>query len=500
MNNPTIHILFSSLLCMAFSACTEDTVMDMHQQSDKQIQFEAQTAFSRGFIDNQQDLDIIGTKFCLYGFYKNTSMDLEGKPLTFATVGGVNSWRVMDGTSPQTYYWANDGSYKFYGWLVYDAAGKLSIPNEWTYNDANSILSIPSTIVDKDYNQFDFIYSDVHIRDLDQLTTETEKYATVPLNLNHLFSAFSIGAINTTNEDVLITKVALEGIHELGSATLDYSGDVVSVDYQPTSTERAENVPFIKTIQYEVNEGKFEYLNYILPKVNGVVGNAFNGTTDKRYYMIWPQSTEVVSPTTLVTGEEGRDYAATDSLLVVEYTMGGIAYKKRVKFPDMAWEAGKKYHFDIQFADKLVALKATVKPWNYTSAAVDFTDELAVKTKLIWNSEVSIVENKTVTVKQGQPIQGRFQIVAPQGGQWRVSLEGDVQAFEIMDDVSPIEDAMGPIDGIEHTIRIIPKISNPDRDYVVKVKFVVLTADGRILAADKLVQDDVYQLILPSVK
>ena len=123
---------------------------------------------------------------------------------------------------------------------------------------------------------------------------------------------------------------------------------------------------------------------------------------------------------------------------------------------------------------------------------------------LAWNDTTSIVDDtkKTVTVKQGQPIVGSFQITAPQGGQWRVSLEGDVQAFTITDDVAPIEDAMGPIDGTSHSIRIVPKISNPDRDYVVRLKFVVLTADGRVLAADDVVQgqNNVYQLILPSVK
>ena len=191
---------------------------------------------------------------------------------------------------------------------------------------------------------------------------------------------------------------------------------------------------------------------------------------------------------------------------MVKYETGGVEYTKRAKFPDMAWEAGKKYHFDIQFADKIVELKATVNPWNYTSAEVDFSEGVQVTQKVIWNDTVSIVDGtkKTVTVKQGQPIVANFQFGAPKGGQWRVSLEGDVQAFVITDDVAPIEDAMGPIDGNVHTIRIVPKISNPDRDYVVRLRFVVLTADGRVLAADDMMQDstpeNIYQLILPSVK
>lgn len=494
MNNRTLHIVLSSMLCMAFGACTDDAPMDV-PISDQQIQFAANTASSRNFLD-EGSLATIGSRITLYGFHDDESMDLDGKALTYTNVGGENSWKVMNnGTTPQKYYWAESGVYKFYSWLAYDAAGKLTIPDGWNYQDRK--LTIPSTIVDKNYNQFDFIYSDVHVRNLNVLTSDLEKYATVPLEMKHLFSSISIGAINTTEEDVIIKKVALEGIHEFGSAELDYSGNSVNVTYRQTSTQRTNDEPFIESIKIPIAENDSAYYSYLLPKVNGVIGNAFEGATAKKYYMIWPQDSTVVSPKT---------DTAKDSLLVVEYETGGVQYKKRAKFPAMVWEAGKKYHFDIQFADKIVELRATVNPWNYTSAEVDFSQGVQVTQKVEWNDTVSIVDDtkKTVTVKQGQPIVASFQFGAPQGGQWRVSLEGDVQAFVITDDVAPIEDAMGPIDGNVHTIRIVPKISNPDRDYVVRLRFVVLTADGRVLAADDMMQDstpqNIYQLILPSVK
>lgn len=499
MNNRTLHIVLSSMLCMALGACTDDAPMDV-PISDQQIQFAANTASSRNFLD-EGSLATIGTQITLYGSHDDSSMDLDGKPLTYATVGGEKSWRVMEGGTPQTYYWEESGIYKFYGWLAYDAAGKLSMPEGWNYQDRK--LTISSTIVDKNYNQFDFIYSDVHVRNLNELTSDGERYAIVPLEMKHLFSSISIGAINTTEQDVTIKKVALGGVHECGSATLDYSGNSVSITYGVTSTNRAQGIPFVELMKIPITETDSAYYSYLLPKVNGKVGNAFEGATAKKYYMIWPQDSTVISPTNPV---EGETYKSTDSLLVVEYETGGVQYKKRAKFPAMTWEAGKKYHFDIQFADKMVELRATVNPWNYTSAEVDFSEGVQVTQKVIWNDTVSIVDDtkKTVTVKQGQPIVANFQFGAPQGGQWRVSLEGDVQAFVITDDVAPIEDAMGPIDGNVHTIRIVPKISNPDRDYVVRLRFVVLTADGRVLAADDLVQDsniaNIYQLILPSVK
>ena len=491
---------------MAFCACTEDSAMYV-PLTDKLIQFEAKAPSSRGFIDSQ-NIATNGTKLNLYGFHDNDAMELEGKPLTYTNVNGENHWKVMDGATPQQYFWEESGDYTFYGWLAYDAAGSLSIPEGWTYDGTTRKLTIPETEVGEEYNQFDFVYSDVYVRDLDQLSSVAEKYATVPLTLNHLFSAFSIGAKNTTNEDVTITKIAIEGIHQKGSAVLDYSQNPVTVTYD-TSLGRDAEVPFMDNIDNEYEEVIYSYR---VAKENGVIGDAFFGGGNKVYHMIWPQKKEVVSPTNPIEGDDNRKFLATDSLLVVEYTMGGIEYKKRVKFPDMAWEAGKKYHFDIQFADKMVELKATVNPWNYTSSFVDFMDNsVTVKEsgRLKWDETTcSVVPGeKKVYVSQGQPIKASFTLDAPTGGQWRVSLEGDAHAFAIIDDVLPFDDAVGPIDGKEHTIRITPKISNPERDYVVKLKFVVLAADGKVISADDVIQDkdgvnttnDIYELILPSV-
>ena len=73
MNNRTLHIVLSSMLCMTLGACTEDAAMDV-PFSDQQIQFAASTSSSRSFLDNQS-LETLGTKLNLYGFHNNESMD-----------------------------------------------------------------------------------------------------------------------------------------------------------------------------------------------------------------------------------------------------------------------------------------------------------------------------------------------------------------------------------------------------------------------------------------
>jgi hypothetical protein len=163
-------------------------------------------------------------------------------------------------------------------------------------------------------------------------------------------------------------------------------------------------------------------------------------------------------------------------------------------------------------ADKLVELNTIVTPWDYTSASVDYKEStVAVKQggRLDWDENTCRVDDdkKKVYVDMGKPVECTFTVDAPAGGQWRVSLEGDVNAFAIEDDTAPIDDGFGPIDGLLHRIKIVPQNNNPDRDYSVRLKFVAITADSKTLPADEIIQDkdgnsstsDFYTIVLESV-
>ena len=128
---------------------------------------------------------------------------------------------------------------------------------------------------------------------------------------------------------------------------------------------------------------------------------------------------------------------------------------------------------------------------------------------LQWDAATCAIDDskKEVYVTNGAPVEGTFTIDAPQGGQWRVSLEGDVTAFSIVDDAAPTDDGFGPIDGKVHRIKIAPTIATPDRDYKVTLKFVAITADHKTYPADDMIQDnnndgqaDIYTIVLRSVK
>lgn len=328
----------------------------------------------------------------------------------------------------------------------------------------------------------------------------SNKGRAVSFDMKHLLTAFSIGAENTTDEQVTVLKMALEGVHSEGSAIIDYSGSSVQ---QPTYTTSLGRTPITTPFIIYDNSTGYKLNGKNVADDSNKVGNVFTGDPNKTYYMIWPQKAEVVSPTNRY---DDNSYKATDSILIVHYKMGtdDKIYKKRVKFPNAPWKAGEKNHFDILFADQMVTVKATVNPWKYSSTDVSFSNHsVNVNKKLSWTRGIVDNSKKTVTFNSGQPIEASFAINTPLGAQWKVTLEGDLEGFTITDDYSNPNDGIGPVDTYAHKIHIIPK-SNPDRDYTAQLKFVVMTADGKVMAIDGFLQDvdgrpetsDIYTLIL----
>jgi hypothetical protein len=182
--------------------------------------------------------------------------------------------------------------------------------------------------------------------------------------------------------------------------------------------------------------------------------------------------------------------------MYIKYKADNQTYEKRINFPNTSWEAGKKYHLTIVFADKMVELKTEVKPWEYEEQTIDYTNEgvsMSSGGALAWDRTVSSVDDaaKMVSIVNAQPAKAMFTIQTPVGGSWIVSLTGDVNAFE----VSP---ATGIIDSQTATIHVRPLVSSPTRDYKVQLKFTVRRSDGRMIAADNMIQSNgTYTVVLP---
>ena len=513
MKNKKLHTIILPLCTLLLFSCTQDTISPA-SDSENEIRFQTGTP-TRGLIDNLA----VGSEICLYGYHDgaylaagNDDKKLAGKTLKYLN---TDRWSVVNGDNPLTYFWEGEGNYRFFGWLKQDPNGPivdgnptvLEAPqNNWITRYENETLTVEATL-DQSYNQFDFMYSEVNKRTLD----ENNKREPVELNMHHLFSAFSIGISNTSQDNITVKSIKLQRLHSTGTATINFNTGTASTTVSNTPpTVVYSNYPNATAnstdnlASYQDNTGYT--LNGTKVVANGTSKpNIFDpNDTQQRYYMVWPQAENVIRDQKFdeeLTPEEENGLDDAYFPLIMQYYVGDDAkdvLTKRMKFPKMAWAPGKKYNFEVMIADKIVEITATVSEWNYSSSDVDFRDQsVSIKENghLQYddsNNKCTIDrENKIVYVENGQPVEATFCLDTPQGGQWEVSLEGDVTSFQIIDDAAPTNDGIGPIDGKIHRIKIVPIVNSPTSDHKVRLKFIAKSADGKkTFNADDVLQDD----------
>lgn len=383
---------------------------------------------------------------------------------------------------PTVYQWT-PGTHKFFGWLAKDANFGLTTPmtpetfftGGFEFNETAKTLTIGPMAIDRSTPQFDFMYSNV-------VTTEPQNDP-VDMMFSHLFTAVSIGVENSTSSFIKIEDFKIDGIPSTRGASVNFSGTATAVSYSDW-TAGAKITRGLDTNPYEVS-----------PK--NLRSNIFNGSTIQEFMMLWPVEAQYLHSTEkMETSDEGVVNYPQSWKMYIKYTADNKPYEKRINFPNASWEAGKKYHLTIVFADKMVELKTEVKPWEYEEQTIDYTNDgvsVGDAGALTWNRTVSSVDDDTkmVSIVNAQPAQAMFTIQTPIGGSWIVSLVGDVNAFE----VSP---ATGIINSQTATIHVRPLVSSPTRDYKVQLKFTVRRSDGRMIAADNPIQSNgTYTVVLP---
>lgn len=133
-------------------------------------------------------------------------------------------WPFKEGdavTSPDKhYYWTKTGTHRFYGVLVKDNSGSapLTPTTGWGFDAAHKVYSVPDTTLTLTSPQFDFVYSNVIERNLDNGAPTTA----VPLKFNHLFSAFGFTFENDSPSSFNIKSATLK-VDDRAAAKIDYS-------------------------------------------------------------------------------------------------------------------------------------------------------------------------------------------------------------------------------------------------------------------------------------
>lgn len=129
-------------------------------------------------------------------------------------------WPFKEGDAVKHYYWTKTGTHRFYGVLVKDNSGSapLTPTTGWGFDAAHKVYSVPTTTLTLTSPQFDFVYSNVIERNLDNGAPTTA----VPLKFNHLFSAFGFTFKNDSPSSFNIKSATLKVDNE-AAATIDYS-------------------------------------------------------------------------------------------------------------------------------------------------------------------------------------------------------------------------------------------------------------------------------------
>ena len=494
------NILTASAVLLAAAACSKDPEQNTPVNSPITLKA-TEAGVTKALLDNGT-FKATGNRIQVYDFVDNNTTphidayagpDVESNsPLH--QYGKTWPFEDKETGNPTTYQWI-PGTHKFFGWLAKDANGTKDNVNDdmtpstlfgstFTFDNNTKTLTIPTTTIDHNTPQFDFMYSDINV-------TEPTNDA-VAMEFYHLFTAVSIGVENSTSSIISINKFRLEGIPCRRSATINFSGsnDVGKQNPDVEYSEWVVGATFTRNLDAKLA------LPLNIPQKT-TFNNVFTGSLgEKEYMMLWPVDATDLHSTETTTTEEGVVKYPDSWKIYIEYTADGQSYTKRINLPDMSWEAGKKTHLTIVFADKMVELTAVVNDWEYEEQEIDYSTEaaeVAEKGTLKWSSDFSTVDDtkKMVSIVNAQPAQGMFTLVAPIGGSWIASLTGDVNAFEI----SP---STGIIDSQTATVHLKPLIASPTRDYKVQVKFTIRRSDGRMIAADDLIQrNGVYTIVLP---
>ena len=486
------NILIASAVLMAAAACSK--YPEQNASENTPITLKATEAGSTKALLDNETFNATGNRIQVYDFV--TDGTTTSKYIDAYAGPDVDSnsslhqygktWPFEDKVTraPTTYKWI-PGSHKFFGWLANDAnfddhmtpEAFFTTEEGFKFNESTQTLTISPKAIDHTTPQFDFMYSNV-------VTSEPQN-APVDMLFSHLFTAVSIGVENSTSSFVKIEDFKIERIPNKRGASLNFSGTATAVSYSEWTEDAI--------ITRGLDAGKAGY--EVSPK--SLRSNIFDGSTTQQFMLLWPVEAQYLHSTAKIeTSDEGVVTYPDSWKMYIKYTSDNKTYEKRINFPNITWEAGQKYHLTIVFADKMVELKTEVKPWEYEEQTIDYTNEgvsLSAGGALSWAGNVSSVNDaeKMVSIVNAQAAQAMFTLQTPIGGSWIVSLVGDVNAFE----VSP---ATGIIDSQTTTVYVKPLVSSPTRDYKVQLKFTVRRSDGRMIAADNIIQaNGIYTVVLP---
>lgn len=372
------------------------------------------------------------------------------------------------------YYWTETGTHKFFGWargvkLNPDDAGNTAVDRMITNYDLHvsenpSHLDIKNlTLTDDVTPQFDFIYTDVVMRNLDtpanSYPAAQSKYAAVPLTFHHLFSALAVTIENQSPQPLYVEDLKISGLKTTTSAIITFndinlqdptavgSGSTPSIPSQGSALTEKQGGFIQSTISGTVparatdaaGTTTYSKLDVFSKNAQGVsqllgsVSDAQGNAKDSEARLLWPQ--DVTRVTLTLTYKTDPSATETKTKTVeLDYTdhQGGSYHLG----------SGEKYRINLLFKGDNVPLSCSlnVLPWDSEESTLDIAIKCDPSLSLMYVDETGADQvlyslptdgsapgtdvPVTFPAIQHPNVKCTFTPVAPQGGDWSCEIIG----------------------------------------------------------------------------
>ena len=343
-------------LALGFVACDKTGDNPIPEGENGVISFAPKSVETRALVNNVTDLQSQTLK--IWDIWSGQTDPYIDNTLEYTPSG----W--LYGTD-NTYYW-EDGTHKFFSYT--NGAGTFT----------NNKLFVSKTLTTAEANQVDILFSDIFTT-----TAATWKSAEghtpntpVPLDFKHLLTSVAFVVKNGTDNDVVVNSVK-DSIPNIGSATVDFSGTVVSVDYGAVTAGTSLPVTFAGILVSDLTLSAGDSLDVLNQK------DVPMALADYEYYLTWPR-----------TFEEGG------VKVKLSYTMGGTPYDKVVSIPATTWKRGNKNTYSLVILPTDIRLKFDVMPWDEGEAGSINTSNGSINmSNVTWmNTNVKVAGKDTTTV------------------------------------------------------------------------------------------------------
>lgn len=269
---------------------------------------------------------------------------IEGTNVVSTGTGAV--WPFKEGDAVKHYYWTKTGTHRFYGVLVKDNSGSapLTPTTGWGFDAAHKVYSVPTTTLTLTSPQFDFVYSNVIERNLDNGAPTTA----VPLKFNHLFSAFGFTFENDSPSSFNIKSATLK-VDDQAAATIDYS-NVWDKGFAPADADNWNPAVTYTGLTMSSTTGISGKTGAVQPATcydmfQGGLLDKDNMANYDKYTLIWPQDLtgKTLEMAYLISGKRYQEVDVTVNKYTYTTSSGNGNYD--VSFTDNlkdVWSSGDK--------------------------------------------------------------------------------------------------------------------------------------------------------------